>query len=242
VRWAFVALIPVLVHAVLMTYSRGAMVSLLAACPLLLMRSRHRVVLGLFGALFLAVVLPAMAGPQIRARFMTLERHESDETANSRRATWAAGWKMARDNPIFGVGVRNANLFSYEYGADVRGQTIHSQYFQVAADNGFVGLALYLAVLITAWTSLRRCRRAGAGRTDADARRLRALASGIECSMLVYAVGAVFLSLEVFELPYLLLLLAAQLGLLSRGPGAVGLWPAGAPQPGALAPAGPVPW
>ena len=40
-RWFFLALIPVLIHAVLMTYSRGAMVSLIGAAPMLLARSRH---------------------------------------------------------------------------------------------------------------------------------------------------------------------------------------------------------
>ena len=48
---------------------------------------------------------------------------------------------------MFGVGIRNSNLFSYQYGADMEGRTIHSQYLQIAADNGFVGLGLYLAVL-----------------------------------------------------------------------------------------------
>ena len=41
-RWCFLALLPLLLHAVLMTYSRGAMVSLLAATPLIAWRSRHR--------------------------------------------------------------------------------------------------------------------------------------------------------------------------------------------------------
>jgi len=40
--------------------------------------------------------------------------------------------------------------------------------------------------------------------------------NGIECSLLVFWIGAAFLSLEVFELPYLLLLLAAQTSLLIR--------------------------
>src|SRR5262249_34501826 len=41
-HWLFLALIPVLVHAVLMTYSRGAMVSLIAVIPVLILRSRRR--------------------------------------------------------------------------------------------------------------------------------------------------------------------------------------------------------
>jgi probable O-glycosylation ligase (exosortase A-associated) len=210
-RWGFIIGIPVIVHAVLMTYSRGAMLSLLVMCPFLLVRSRHRVRLSVAFILFGFVLVPAMAGPEIRARFLTIENHEIDGSANSRRDSWNAAWQMAKANPIFGVGVRNANLYSQQYGADMYGRTIHSQYLQIAADNGLVGIALYLVALATAWLSLRRVRRSVAGRTDAESLQAAAIANGLECSLAVYCFGAFFLSLEVFELPYLLMLLSAQL-------------------------------
>jgi probable O-glycosylation ligase (exosortase A-associated) len=216
-RWIFAAIVPVIVHAVLMTYSRGAMVSLLLMCPMLLMRSRNRLLMTAVFVAFFAVVVPIMAGPEIRARFLTIENHEVDASANSRRAAWKAAWQMAIENPIFGVGLRNSPLFSYQYGADSEGRVIHSQYFQVAADNGFVGIALYLIVLAAAWASLRRARQQIAGCADADEPKLLALVNGIECSLVVYCVGAFFLSLEICELPYLLLLLAVQLGVLTKG-------------------------
>jgi probable O-glycosylation ligase (exosortase A-associated) len=218
-RWGCVALIPTLVHAVLMTYSRGAMVALLAMCPFLVLRSRQRVRLSLALAGFAFLLIPVMAGAEIRARFFTLEHHELDASANSRRGSWNAAWNMAKDNPIFGVGIRNANLFSHQYGADYEGRTIHSQYLQIAADNGFLGLVLYLAVNLAAWISLRRCRHRAAGRTDAEGRLIGAVAAGVECSLVVFWIGSIFLSLELFELPYLLLLLAAQLDLVSGARG-----------------------
>jgi probable O-glycosylation ligase (exosortase A-associated) len=209
-RWGFVVLIPIIVHAVLMTYSRGAMVSLVVMCPVLLLRSRQRLRLTLALAAFALVLIPLMAGPEIRDRFLTLQDNEVDESANSRKQSWEAAWRIAKDYPVFGVGVRNANLFSHRYGADMEGRTIHSQYLQIAADNGFVGLGLYVIMFGTAWLSLRRCRRAVPGPADPDGLRMAAVANGVECSLAVYCVGAFFLSLEVFELPYLLLLLAAQ--------------------------------
>jgi O-antigen ligase len=187
------------------------MLSVVVMCPFLLLRSRQRarVALGLAGLAILAI--PIMAGPEIRARFLTIQDHEIDESAQSRRQSWAAAWAMAKDNPIFGVGVRNSNLFSYEYGADMVGRTIHSQYLQIAADNGLVGLALYLLLFGTVWLNLRRYRRLAEIRDDPEAWRVRAVAGGLECSLVLYCFGSIFLSLEVFELPYLLLLLAAQL-------------------------------
>jgi probable O-glycosylation ligase (exosortase A-associated) len=209
-RWLYLALVPVLLHAVLMTYSRGAMVSLLAVAPLIWLRSRHRrqmtaAVLGL------ALLLPILAGPEIRERFFTVSSHNQDESAHSRFQSWAAAWQMAREHPVFGVGLRNSNLLSYSYGADMEGRTIHSQYLQIAADTGFVGLGLYSTALASIWWGLVRVRRQLGKRSDAASRRTHALTSAIECGLAVFCVGGTFLSLDVFELPYLLLLLGAQL-------------------------------
>ena len=112
-RWFFLALVPVIVHAVLMTYSRGAMLSLLVVSPLIAVRSQRRFQMAVFGAVLFFGAIPILAGPEIQARFLTLENNEEDDSANSRRGSWAAAWNMAKDNPIFGVGIRNANLFSY---------------------------------------------------------------------------------------------------------------------------------
>jgi len=215
-RWGFVLLIPTLVHAALMTYPRGAMLSLIVAVPVLLFRSRQRVRLTIALFLFIVLALPTLAGPEIRARFMTLQDTAIDDSAKARRESWNAAFHIALDYPVFGVGVRNANLFSQRYGADMEGRTIHSQYFQILADNGFLGLGLYLTVLTTAWWALRRARRLVKDRQDAEARRTRAMAAGIECSLAVYCFGAIFLSVEVFELPYLLLFLAAQVAAVQR--------------------------
>jgi probable O-glycosylation ligase (exosortase A-associated) len=210
-RWVFLALVPVLLHAVLMTYSRGAMVSLLAVVPLIGLRSQHRRRIAVVGVLLLALI-PFLAGQEIRDRFFSISEHDQDQSAHSRLSSWSAAWGIAKDNPIFGVGVRNANLFSYQYGADMEGRTIHNQYLQIAADTGLVGLSLYLTALLGVWWSLRKVRRASQSRHNPETQRTFALAAGLESALAVFCVGGVFLSLEVFELPFLLLLLGAQLG------------------------------
>ena len=217
-RWLFLFLIPVLVHAVLMTYSRGAMLSLIVASPWVLLRSGRRKQLGLIFLVMGVVGVPLMAGKEIRDRFVTIEHNEVDESANQRRAAWGAAWRMALDHPVTGVGLRNANLFSRQYGADREGRTIHSQYLQILADNGFVGLGLYVALYGATFLNLWRVRRLTRGREGSEARRARALASGVECALVLFSVGSAFLSLEVVELPYLLVLLAAQLAGISGPP------------------------
>ena len=209
-RWGFVLLIPVLLHAVMMSFSRGGMLSLVVTLPIYVFRSRRRLqMLATLG--ILASLLPFLAGTEIRARFATISESELDASAASRRTTWAIGWQMATENPVFGLGIRNSNILTRAYGADIEGRTIHSQYLQTAADSGLVALALYLGALGTVWWNLRKVRHAMADRFDPEGTRAYSIACGVEGSMAVFAVGAIFLSLENFELPYLLLLLGAQL-------------------------------
>lgn len=214
-RWIFAAAIPVLVHAMLMTYSRGAMVSLILATPLIVIRSRRKAQFSVILVL-MAFAVPVMAGPEIRARFLTLNNVEVDESANSRLGSWAAAFRIANDYPVMGVGIRNSNLFSYQYGADMEGRTIHSQYLQILADSGYPALAFYIGGTLAVLFGCIRARRQIKDRTDEEARVMRAMLNGIEGTVVVFAVGSTFLSLEVFELPYLIVLLGGQVAMIAH--------------------------
>jgi probable O-glycosylation ligase (exosortase A-associated) len=218
-RWFFAAMIPVLLHAVLMTYSRGAMVAVMVTAPLIFLRSRKKGMMTL-AFVMVAVVIPFLAGPEIRQRFFSIERYQEDRSAQSRLASWNAGLRIAEDYPIFGIGPRNAPLVIRRYGGDTANRVIHSQYIQIAADLGFVGLAWYLSMLASAWLSLRRVRKRVRKDPSEEARRLYALACAVECSLAVFCTGACFLAVEVFELPYLLMIVSIQLSLALQVSGA----------------------
>jgi probable O-glycosylation ligase (exosortase A-associated) len=208
-RWAYLAGVPLIVHAVLMSYSRGAMLALIGAMPFLVVRSRRRWQFAAAGAL-LALAVPVMAGNEIRQRFFSIDDYDVDASANSRMMSWKAAIGIANDNPVFGVGIRNSNLFSYEYGADRVGRTIHSQYFQILADSGYPALCLYLLSFAAFFWVTQRARGQLKRRDDPEASLVLSMITGVQGSMLVFAIGAVFLSLEVFELPYIVTLLGAQ--------------------------------
>jgi probable O-glycosylation ligase (exosortase A-associated) len=213
-RWLFLAAIPIIIHAVLMSYSRGAMVALIVASPIWVLRSRKRAFLGL-AFVGMICLLPLLAGKQIQDRFFTLEKTDADSSAQSRWRSWEAAYRMANDHPLLGVGLRGANILSYQYGADYEGRSIHSLYLEIAADNGWVGLGLYLSMCFSAWLSLRRARRLLRERQDPEGQKAYAVCCGVEGSLVVFFVGATFLSLEVFELPYVLFLICAQLPLVA---------------------------
>lgn len=214
-RWLLLLVIPPAVHAVQMSYSRGAMLSLIAILPLIVLRSRHRKWLLLALLLLGPPLIYVTAGKQIQERFFSIATAEQmDESARMRFMSWNAAIKIASEHPIFGVGVRNSNLISYKYGADREGRTIHSTYLQIAADNGFVGLGIYVLMLLSVWREIRSVRVATRGLDDPESRLYYGLAAGVETSMAAFCFGSLFLSLEIFELPYMLLLCGSQLALL----------------------------
>ncbi len=214
-RWVFLAMVPVLLHAVLLSYSRGAMLALALTTPLYLVRSRFRGQVALV-LIAIGMMIPVLAGKEIRERFSSTAEYSADESARSRLNTWKIALRMTLENPVFGMGIRNSTLYTYEYGADIPGRAIHSQYLQTAADSGAVALALYLAALFLVWRSIRGVLGETRRRVDVEGRRAHAVAAGVEGAMAVFCVGATFLSVETFELPYLLLLLGAQLPLALR--------------------------
>ena len=214
-RWGFLIVIPVLIHAVLLSYSRGAMLSLCVVAPVILARTRHKVMLGIVYT-GIAVSVPVMAGKEVRERFFSIGKADVDESAQSRWTTWNIAIKMANERPLFGLGIRNSNLFTFAYGADMEGRSIHSQYLQTAADSGWVALALYLLLIGSLFLGLRDVRRVLRKYSDPETAKVRSITSGVECAIVLFCFGALFLSLEHFEMPYILMLLAVQLHAITR--------------------------
>lgn len=209
-RWVFLIGIAFLGHAVLLSFSRGAMLSLIVTAPLLLLYSQKRkYIIGFLAVAGLGVLVTA--GPEVQDRFFSISQHDADESAQSRLTTWKIAMRMAIEEPLFGLGVRNSNLYTKAYGADIEGRSIHSQYLQIAADCGMIASGLFVLMLGSALLSAWRARVAVRGRTDPDAVRVRAMAAGVSCGLAIYTVGASFLSLDTFEMPYILVLMAAQL-------------------------------
>ena len=208
-RWFYILVMPLMIHAVVSSYSRGAMLSILLTAPLYMLYSRKRRFL-IVSYIGIIIMIPFMAGKEIEDRFLSVEQAEADESFNSRLDSWDAGRQIANDYPLFGAGVRNSPLISKDYGADQHGRVIHSNYIQIAADMGWVGLLIYLGFYGFAFLSIWRARIRLWNYTDPDSVRTVAMLGGIECSLWVFAIGSTALSLETFELPYMMMLLGAQ--------------------------------
>ncbi len=211
-RWIYMLMIPVIFEAVLTSFSRGAMVAILASTPLYFLRCTRKKQLTVM-MIGLAFIVTILAGAEIRERFFSVEKFDQDDSANSRLTSWNIAWTMANERPFFGFGIRNSNQHTFAYGADMEGRTIHSQYLQIAADSGLMALGLYLIAILGFVLAIGSARRDAKHREvqDAEAQMTITIANGLESAMFIFCVGGAFLSMEIFELPYIVLMMGAQM-------------------------------
>jgi O-antigen ligase len=119
-------------------------------------------------------------------------------TAAERLELWSAGWQMAMDQPITGVGPGNypAALGIYLSGKGLL--AAHSNYVQMLAEAGFPGLVLYLAFFLGVLVMLDRIRRSGPAQWQQRSAQM------LQLALVAYLVGGIFNSRQDFVLAYVL--------------------------------------
>ncbi|MEM9416696.1 MAG: O-antigen ligase family protein [Planctomycetota bacterium] len=207
-----------MLHAVMMTYSRGAMLAAAVGIGWILFHHRPRKQAAA-AACAMVFVVGVMAGPEIRDRFTSTAEFQTDASAQSRFESWGAAWRMAWEHPLLGKGIRNSNTYSENFGADMAGRTIHNQYLQMAADSGIPAALVYTVMLLLGLWGVHLARRKllqfhgdNADELD-DEQHARldeaaALTLAIQAAVMMFMFSAIFLSVELVELPWLLIVLA----------------------------------
>lgn len=73
-----------------------------------------------------------------------------DASAMGRLYAWEAAFKMALANPLTGVGLDNfySNYFYYSPHWDGLNHAVHSTWFGVLAETGFLGLSVFIALIV----------------------------------------------------------------------------------------------
>ena len=214
--------------AVLGTWSRGGLLALVAMAAVLWWRSRAKLPLALLGgcaALALALVMP----DAWYAKMGTIDEYDQDVSAQLRFTAWSYATEVALQSPWLGGGFRVFVLNNIRHGAGGSSEYLnaHSIYFEVLGELGFLGLALFLALLLGGMLTAGRLMRRERERPDLH--ELARLGAALQVSLVGYAVGGALLNMAFFELFYHLLailIVADRLSLAAPAPRAE---PAAAP-------------
>ncbi|HIF9447238.1 TPA: O-antigen ligase family protein [Photobacterium damselae] len=178
-----------LLAGIVITESRGGLLGITSAIlTISYIKSRSKVlplILSGGGLLLLALV----AGISDR---VSGGAHESgiDESAMGRLFAWKAAFKMALAHPITGVGLTNYynNYFFFTSYWDGKNHAVHSSWFEILAENGFIGLFLFVA-LITATLKVTHYLRLHYQQTP-----YQSLAEGLWIGLISFCVSGTFLT------------------------------------------------
>lgn len=166
--WPAIA-VPALVVALFYTYTRNAMVGLVAAIGVLLAERNWRLLLALP---VLAVIFFITSPSAIVSRVQSIG-DMNDPTTRDRVVMWRTGVHMVQDNPLTGVGPDMVKRVYVDYRAqgwvNETNPHLHNVPMQIAAERGLPALAIWLWFIVVASRDLWRQLRGGDARTIAGA-------------------------------------------------------------------------
>jgi len=141
--------VPILFFAVIATQSRGGLLGILAVFGVYGYRRIQSKSLFITLAVIAAMVMFIAAGISERSSGGAAEAG-IDASAMGRLYAWEAAFGMALDNPLTGVGIDNfySNYFFYSPHWDGLNHAVHSTWFGVLAETGFLGLAVFITIII----------------------------------------------------------------------------------------------
>lgn len=140
----------VLLMAVIATQSRGGLLGVLAVSGIFALHFIRNKGLLLFLAGCGALLLYIASGVSDRASGGAAEEG-IDASAMGRLYAWEAAFYMALDNPLTGVGLNNFyfNYFYYSQHWDGLNHAVHSTWFGVLAETGFLGLTVFICCIVS---------------------------------------------------------------------------------------------
>lgn len=207
--------------AIVFTYSRGAFLGLSTVLAVLIWRSPWR--LRFAGVLLIVSVLAVPLAPEaLKNRFASIRVQDSAETrdgsAAGRIEAWTTAWRIAVAHPITGEGFRalwNEEVWNAYFGYDyLTVRDVHSLYFEVLSEHGFLGFGLYASILLWTLFSLSTVRRRWRG--DPTHGYLSRHAEMTQLALLPFLVAGAFLSFAYFDLYFLLVATTTILVVLSK--------------------------
>ncbi|MFO1038730.1 MAG: O-antigen ligase family protein [Geminicoccaceae bacterium] len=184
---------------IIFTQSRGGLLGIMAVLGVFAWnRVRNKFLLLGAGAV-VAMGLFVMAGVADR-QVVANSEGAIDESSQTRLYAWQAAFNMACSRPLTGVGMDNfyANFFYYSPNWDGKNHAVHSTWFQIMAETGFIGFAVFITFIATTiGLGIRGFRRAREGMRRSPTpslTRLTASMEGLIAGVLGFCTSGTFLT------------------------------------------------
>ncbi|MFC0406732.1 putative O-glycosylation ligase, exosortase A system-associated [Roseomonas elaeocarpi] len=190
--------------ATVASYSRGALLGLLAAAFVMWLRTSSKIISGavLAGCLAGAITFMPAAWTD---RMNTISTYQEDESASERLVLWNISFHLALSRPLVGAGFtgpyNRAAVDTVAPGGPAR--AVHSIWFELLGEHGFPTFFLWVGLTVSGLFYAWRLGRVARDRPDLTwARDLGRMA---QVSMAAYLVSGTFLSLSYWDFYWTLL-------------------------------------
>lgn len=218
-RFAAMSGIGLTVLAVIGTSSRGGFLCLAVLAVWYALTSRRKLRASLLVILTGFIALQ-MAPDSWFERIDTIGMASEDDSFLGRVIAWKVSTAVALANPFFGGGMRAIQaapvwqefMYRIEFLSFIwtppplpYARAAHSIYFEVLGDLGFVGLALFLAMIANAFLTARKIRRMVVNRPELVW--ARDLSDALRLGLIAYCVGGGGVSLAYLDLFYMTIVL-----------------------------------
>jgi probable O-glycosylation ligase (exosortase A-associated) len=213
-KLGFIGLAGLSAICVIGSYSRGGFIGLVAVGWQVFLKSKRKILLILLSFIFASGAI-YIASDKWNERMRTIDNAKEDNSFLQRVTAWKLATVAALENPFYGVGqdsMQHFYVWSYFY-VDIdkldfietknvnkdKAKAAHSIYFQVLGDAGFVGLLLFLSILIKSFFLSRSLAKKSAVIW------VQELGRAIQTIILVYMLSGALLSFAYYDLIYALI-------------------------------------
>lgn len=201
VRLAYGAAMALCAASALASYSRGALLGLVAMATLFWWKGRNKLPTGILAVTVATIAYLSMPAAWFQ-RMNTISTYKTDASAEGRINAWWMTFHLANDRFPIGGGfnIYTKDVFSRYAPNPDDVHAAHSIYYQALGEHGYIGLFLFLLIFGSAWRygtwTIRHARGLPDLRWAVD------LASMCQASLVGYAVAGAFLSLTYYDFPY----------------------------------------
>lgn len=188
--------------SVIFTYRRGAFLGLAAVVFMLMIKANRKIISVVVVSLVLFTA-PYFITEKWFGRMETIETYEEDGSAMGRINAWKMAFNVAKDRPLRGAGFDGLTKWTmnkYSPNPSATASDVHSIYFEVLGEHGFIAFGLFIFLLYACFSSLRKIKKKIKG--VASAEWLRNYADMLQVSLIAFMVGGTFLGRAYFDLFY----------------------------------------
>ncbi|WP_022668849.1 putative O-glycosylation ligase, exosortase A system-associated [Desulfospira joergensenii] len=184
--------------SIISTWSRGALITLVTVLSAIIWSTKKKwrmLPIAVVGLMIIAVVpqeaLMSFLPEEWFNRMETIQTYEQDQSAMGRIYAWKYAISRAKEHPFTGGGFETFRL---------HGQDVHSAYFEILGEHGYIALILWLSLLFGTMYVLGRLR--SLSKYVQGFLWVRDYARAVQISLLAYAVGGAFLGVAYWDYFY----------------------------------------